>query len=79
MSEDPRIAKILFATNDDKISIDGRPVPAMTTLLYRVCGNDPERFEEATRLVELFIHQALDYAPPKPADDSLHTAAQSAK
>lgn len=34
-------------------------VPALTTLLYRVCGKDEEKFEEACRLVNLFIEQAL--------------------
>ncbi len=45
----------LLSTVDPTISLDGRPVPAMTTMLYRVCDNDPQRFEEATRLVHLFI------------------------
>lgn len=51
--------RILYTTIDPTIVMDGRPVPAMTTLLYRVCGNDPAKFEEATRLVELFVGAAL--------------------
>jgi hypothetical protein len=31
----------------------------MSTMLYRVCDNDPVRFEEATRLVQLFIDAAM--------------------
>lgn len=33
--------------------------PALTTLLYRVCDNNEEKFEEACRVVNLFIEQAL--------------------
>jgi hypothetical protein len=31
----------------------------MTTLLLRVCENDPDKFEEATRIVGLFISEAI--------------------
>lgn len=51
--------RIFYTTNDPTILMDGRPVPAMTTLLHHVCGNDRAKFEEATRLVELFIEAAL--------------------
>lgn len=39
----------------------------MTTLLYRVCKDDADIFEEATRLVKLFIEEAL--ANKEKADD----------
>lgn len=26
---------------------DGKPLPVLTVVLYRVCGNDPAKFEEA--------------------------------
>jgi hypothetical protein len=45
---------------DPTVNLEGRPVPALTTLLHRVCGNDPKKFEEATRLVELFVTKALE-------------------
>jgi len=54
------IDQILFRTVDPTVLIEGRPVPAMTTLLHRVCDNDPRKFEEATRLVELFIRESVD-------------------
>jgi hypothetical protein len=38
---------------------DGKPLPAGTVLLYRVCDNDPDKFEEACRLVGLFVKTAL--------------------
>lgn len=34
--------------------------PAMTTMLYGVCGNDREKFEDAMRLVGLFMTAAYD-------------------
>jgi hypothetical protein len=51
--------RVIFRTIDPTISLDGRPVPAMTTLLYRVCDDDPDKLEEATRLIELFIRDAF--------------------
>lgn len=33
-------------------------IPALTTLLIRVCGNNYDTFEEAIRLVQLFMDQA---------------------
>ncbi len=50
---------VLFRTIDPTVNLDGRPIPAMTTMLHRVCGNDDDRFQEAMRLVELFIIEAL--------------------
>lgn len=44
----------LFTAQDERINLDdGKPVPVMTTVLYRVCGNDPKRFEEACRALQL--------------------------
>lgn len=60
--------QILYDTIDPENVVDGRPVPALTTLLYRVCGEDPERFEEATRLVELFIIAALSRSDARMAE-----------
>lgn len=54
------VDRVLFKTVDPTVILDGKPIPAMTTLLYRVCDNDTEKFEEATRLVGLFIREALD-------------------
>ena len=56
---DPRIDQVLFRTVDPTANLHGRPLPAMTTMLHRVCGNDPEKFEEATRIVGLFISEAI--------------------
>ena len=53
------VDRILFKTLDPTVTLDGRPLPAMTTLLYRVCGNEEKKFEEATRLVALFLAEAI--------------------
>jgi len=45
---------IAMNTKDPKYKM-----PALTTLLYKVCDNNEEKFEEACRLVNLFIEHAL--------------------
>jgi hypothetical protein len=59
MSTKAQVDRVLYGTLDPTVSVDGTPLLAMTTLLHRVCGNDPAKFAEATRIVELFIVQAL--------------------
>lgn len=52
---------VLFSTVDPTVELaPGKPVPAMTTMLYRVCDNDPVKFEEATRLVQLIVAEAIN-------------------
>ena len=41
---------VLYRTTDPTVLIGGRPVPALTSLLLRACQDDPDRFEEATRI-----------------------------
>lgn len=54
-----KVQQILYMTKDPTMLLDGRPIPAMTTLLHRVCDNDLKKFEETCRIVELFIAEAL--------------------
>ena len=63
MSEDheptaEQINQIVFRTVDPEHPWREASVPALTTLLHKICNNDRAKFEEATRLVELFIKQA---------------------
>lgn len=51
---------IQIRTKDPENRLLGNPVPALTTLLYKVCDQDQNKFEEATRLVDLFIEEALE-------------------
>lgn len=53
------VERLLFSTVDPTVEMDGRPLPAMSTMLYRVCDTDLVKFEEATRLIGLFIADAL--------------------
>lgn len=53
--DDPRW---FYSTVDPTIELEGRPVPALTSLLYRVCTNDPDKFGEACRLLRLFAAEA---------------------
>ncbi len=53
---------ILMGTEDPDSSAGGSPVPAATTLLYRVCGKDPEKFDEALRLANLFVQAGYNLA-----------------
>jgi hypothetical protein len=55
------VDRILYRTVDPTVVFRGKPLPAATTLLIRICDNDPDKFEEATRVVELFISEALTF------------------
>lgn len=43
--------------------VPGGTTPALTVLLHRVCGNDHKKFDEACRLISLFMDQAEKEAP----------------
>ena len=43
----------LYHTVDPEAPFDG--CPALTTLLFKVCDNNHEKFDEAIRLVHLFV------------------------
>ena len=51
--------QIFYRTVDPQNLFNGTPVPAGTTLLYKVCGGDGPKFEEACRLMNLFVTEAL--------------------
>ena len=52
----------MIATQDpDNHLMDG-PIPALTTLLIKVCDKDGEKFKEATRLIALFMEKAEEKA-----------------
>ena len=45
-----------FTAMDDGCAVrfdDGKPPPVLTTFLYRVCGNDPAKFDEGCRILQL--------------------------
>lgn len=52
MSEDdPDFERWCYTATDDRHMIDGSPVPMLTTLIYRVCNGDAEKFGEALHIV----------------------------
>lgn len=55
-----QVERVLYAATDPTVVLNGSPVPAVTSLLFRVCDRDQERFDEAVRIVRLFISAALD-------------------
>lgn len=56
MDESHPAYKFFFITKDPQAPISS--CPALTTLLYKVRDGDQAKFEEATRLVELFMADA---------------------
>lgn len=43
-----------YTEEDPRVMLeDGRPVPLLTTVLHRVCANDPRRFAEAVRALQI--------------------------
>lgn len=45
--------KLFLSTQDPQ-----NGVPACTTLLHKVCDGDEKKFDEACRLIELFVKKA---------------------
>uniref|UniRef100_A0AAU6VZX4 Uncharacterized protein n=1 Tax=Pseudomonas phage Arace01 TaxID=3138526 RepID=A0AAU6VZX4_9VIRU len=54
------VERVLYSTKDPLNILGDNTIPAMTTMLYKVCGNDSAKFDEAMRLVTLFVEQALN-------------------
>lgn len=64
MTDAEIIERALYATVDPTVTFPtpkgSGDMPALTTLLHRVCGNDRQKFEEATRLLELFMTKTIE-------------------
>lgn len=58
MQEDHPTDNIVFGVKDPESALPD--CPAMTTMMYGVCGNDEAKFHEAMRLVDLFMVAAYD-------------------
>lgn len=48
--ENPEFDRWCFTAQSDVI-MDGHPLPLLTVLVYRVCGENPEKFEEACNML----------------------------
>ncbi len=42
-----------MAAMDDQRTLDGKPVPVLTTLMYDYCGNDIAKFNRLCGLIEV--------------------------
>lgn len=45
---------------DPETSVMGMAAPALTALMFKVCGNDERKFNEATRLIDIIIDKVLE-------------------
>lgn len=49
-NNNPSFDRWCYSAVDPRFKMDdGKPLPVLTVVLYKVCGNDPAKFEEATR------------------------------
>lgn len=55
IKKDDRHMASQMMTTDPKTDM-----PALTSLLYNVCGSDQTKFEEACRLLDLFMDKAQE-------------------
>lgn len=53
------VLSIMLRTQDPEQKLDNNFAPALTSLLHRVCDGSQLKFDEACRLVELFVVEAL--------------------
>ena len=49
-----------YSTEDPEHLMNGDPIPALTSILYHVCDRDQARFNEACRLIRLFVAKATE-------------------
>ncbi len=56
----PLPERLFYTVQDPETQFQGRSLPACTTMLHRVCMGDETRFEEACRLISLYINAAYE-------------------
>lgn len=60
MTDDELIERAQLAALDEDNRILGRPVPALTTLLYQVCNNRRSQFDEVCRLITSIQRKTIE-------------------
>ena len=58
MDENHPAHNLFYSVQDPQSPLD--ECPAMTTMLFKVCDRDPDKFDEAMRLVGLFMAAAYE-------------------
>lgn len=48
LEDNPAFRNWCYTTVDDTFTLNGKPVPLLTTLLYRACDNNPAKFKTVT-------------------------------
>lgn len=51
---------LIYKVKDPDVLVLSNNVPALTTMMHRVCANDETKFEEAVRLLNLFMKAAYE-------------------
>lgn len=54
----PLPEQLFYTVQDPETQFQGRSLPACTTMLHRVCMGDEIKFEEACRIINLYINAA---------------------
>lgn len=66
MTKEQLIDRVFYSTTDPLNKLGINNLPAATTLLYKVCDNNSDKFAEAVRLINLFIEETLNQVKNNP-------------
>jgi hypothetical protein len=58
-SDQENFDRWLYSAVDDRHMVDGKAVPLLTTLLYRVCDGDGRKFEDVTKALQAAFEAGL--------------------
>lgn len=47
---------------DPETCVMGMAAPVLSVLLFKVCGNDQAKFDEACRLIDIIVYKVLEKA-----------------
>ena len=53
LPENPAFEQWCYSSLDERFKLNGKPLPVVAVVLYRVCKNDPKAFAEACRALQL--------------------------
>lgn len=51
---------VTYGTKDPVYQLNGKPIPAITSVMYRLSNKDVKQFEEAMRIIDLFIRKTIE-------------------
>lgn len=53
MPKNEQFDRWCFSAVDNRVMLDGKPLPVLTVVLHRACGGDNARFTEALRALQV--------------------------